>query len=61
MNFLFLFAPACLNCKFYQSYLPQRNYDDLGKCTKLNTTMYAEMTRYDEKKCGVDGKWFVSK
>ena len=32
MNFLFFLVPACINCKFYKSYLHGRKYDDLGKC-----------------------------
>ena len=51
-------VPACLNCRYYKPYLPSRRYDDLGKCTKLNTTLYAEAARADWAKCGVEGKWF---
>ncbi len=60
MNFLFFLVPACLNCKYYKSYLPGRKYDDLAKCTKLNTTLYADRCRSDDTKCGVYGSWFSS-
>lgn len=50
--------PACLRCRFYKPYLPSRRYDDLGRCNKLNTTLYAEAARADSKKCGLEGKWF---
>lgn len=58
MNFLLFLVPACINCKFYKSYLIPRKYDDLAKCTKLNTTMYAETARLKESQCGIGGKWF---
>jgi len=59
MNFLVFLVPACMNCKFYKSYLHGRKYDDLGKCTKLNTTLYAEVSRVNEQHCGMSGKWFT--
>jgi len=61
MNFLFFFIPACIHCKFYKPHLQGRKYDDLAKCTKLNTTIYAEMVRINDKQCGISGKWFEQK
>jgi len=58
MNFLCFLVPACMNCQFYKSYLPGRKYDDLGKCTKLNTTLYAEVSRVNQQYCGISGRWF---
>jgi hypothetical protein len=58
MNFMMFLIPACLRCRYYQSYLPSRKYDDLGKCNKPNITIYAEAARADWKKCGLEGKWF---
>lgn len=58
MNFLCFLIPACMNCQHYKSYLHGRKYDDLGKCTKLNTTLYAEVSRVNEQYCGISGKWF---
>jgi hypothetical protein len=57
MNALFFLVPACIKCKYYQSYLIPRKYDDLAKCMKYNTT-YAEEARANYKKCGLEGKWF---
>jgi hypothetical protein len=57
MNFLFFLVPACLHCKYYKPYHKQRKYDDLAKCMKYNMT-YAEESRANSKKCGVEGKWF---
>ena len=61
MYWLWMIVPACLNCRYYQSYLPSRKYDDLGKCMKLNRTAYADETRANEKKCGLHGAWFEPK
>jgi hypothetical protein len=58
MNFLFFLVPACLHCKHYQSYLHPRKYDDLAKCTKWNTTLYAEAARSKESQCGIGGVWY---
>ena len=60
MHFLWFFIPGCMQCKYYKSHLPGRKYDDLAKCTKLNTTLYAEMARTNVNQCGINGKWFVS-
>ena len=57
MNALYFLVPACIKCKYYQSYLIPRKYDDLAKCMKYNTT-YAEEARANHKKCGLEGKWF---
>lgn len=56
MNFLFFLIPACIKCAHYKPHYP---YTDLAKCTKVNTTLYAEQARYDPRKCGIDGKWFT--
>jgi hypothetical protein len=58
MNFLFFLVPGCLHCKHYKSFLNSRRYDDLAKCTKWNTTLYAEQMRSDEAKCGIGGVWY---
>jgi hypothetical protein len=60
MFWAWLFIPACIHCRHYKSYLPSRNYNDLGKCLKFNQTRYAEQMRYDETKCGIRGTWFES-
>ena len=58
MNFILFLVPACLNCRHYKAYSPFRKYDDLGKCMKINATLYAEVARADEKLCGITGRWF---
>jgi hypothetical protein len=58
MNWFIFMVPACLHCRHYQSYLPSRKYDDLGKCMKQNQTRYAEEMRRDETKCGTLGVWY---
>lgn len=60
MNLWLFMVPACLHCKHYQSYAKGRHYDDLAKCTR-NATLYAEMVRADNTKCGMKGVWFESK
>lgn len=60
MNLLIFLVPACINCKYYKSYLKPRAYDDLAKCTH-NATLYAEMARVDESKCGISARWFEPK
>ncbi len=54
---LFL-IPACLHCRHFKPFTVGRKYDDLAKCNKLNSTLYAEAARADLKKCGMEGKWF---
>lgn len=57
MNWLIWMVPACIRCRHYQP----RKYEDLAKCTKWNTTRYANQMRDDETKCGVIGKWYDPK
>jgi hypothetical protein len=57
MNWLIFLVPACLKCQYYRPH-PGDKWGDLGRCTKLNVTLYAEHARLDEQKCGLHGKWF---
>lgn len=59
----FFFVPGCQKCVHFKPYLPNPNYEDLGKCSLYrerpsNRTGYAEGARYNPDLCGLKGKWF---
>jgi len=59
MKFLSVFLANCLNCSHYTPLYIENTWE-LSTCKKFND-LYADMCRFDEGKCGKQGRHFLQK
>ena len=59
MKFLSMLLANCLNCSHYTPVYIENTWE-LSTCKKFNDR-YADMCRFDEGKCGKQGRHFLQK